>query len=67
MTRTEAELWAIAQDILTDKQLKVLRYWLDGHSTRKIATALELHEATVRGHLNAALRRMKPHLRKDAA
>ena len=65
--RTEAELLAIAEQILTTKQLRVLRHWLDGHSIRRIATALHLHEATVRGHRDAALRKMKPYLRKDKA
>jgi DNA-binding CsgD family transcriptional regulator len=65
--RSEDELMAIAKDVLTEKQLKVLGYWAAGHSTRRIALALDIHEATVRGHLAAAFRRMKPHLRKDAA
>lgn len=67
MTKTEAELWEIANQVLTQKQLRVLKYWVDGHSIRTIATALDLHESTIRGHLTAALRNMKPHLRKDAA
>ena len=65
--RTEAELLEIAERELTAKQLRVLLLWLDGHSTRRIATALDLHEATIRGHRDAALRRLKPYLRKDAA
>lgn len=65
--RTEAELLAIAEQELTSKQLRVLRYWLAGHSTRRIALALDVSEATVRGHRDAAFRKMKPYLRKDAA
>jgi DNA-binding CsgD family transcriptional regulator len=67
MTRREQELWAIAEEILTVKQLTVLRHWLDGHSIRHIAITLGLAEATVRGHRDRALQLMKPYLRKDVA
>ncbi len=65
--RTETELWEIAQRTLTEKQLKVMRYWLDGHSFRNIGITMNISESTARGHLDRAFRRMKPHLRKDAA
>ena len=65
--KSEAELWAIAERELTALQLKVLRHWLDGHSIRKIAIAMHRSEATIRGHRDRALQRMKPYLRKDAA
>lgn len=67
MTRRTDELLQIAETVCTPKQVRVLRYWLNGHSNRRIGIALGIHEATVRGHLNAALTRMKPYLRKDAA
>ena len=67
MTQRTDQLLQIANEVCTPKQVRVLTYWLNGHSNRKIAYALGIHEATVRGHLNAALLRMKPHLRKDAA
>lgn len=65
--RTEAELWAIADQVLTDLQRTVLRHWLNGWSIRRIAIAMNRSEATIRGHRDAALRHMKPYLRKDAA
>lgn len=57
----------LAEQLLTDKQLEVFRYWLDGHSNATIARALDLDESAVRRRLARALRRMRPHLRKDAA
>ena len=58
---------AIAERELTPKQLEVFRYWIDGHSNAKIARALDLDESAVRRRLARALRRMRPHLRKDTA
>lgn len=59
-----------AEQILTPRQLTILRDRLNGHSWRTIARAHDIHEATVRGHWNAALDRMHRHrdeLRKAAA
>ncbi len=61
------KLLAIAEQELTPKQLRVLKYWLAGHSYRRTAHALGISESTVRGHLDRALKRLKPHMRKEAA
>ena len=58
---------AIAERELTPRQLAVLKLWLAGHSTRRIGRALDIAEATARGHLDRALQKMRPHLRKDDA
>jgi DNA-binding NarL/FixJ family response regulator len=54
---------------LTSRQLEVLRHRLNGHSYRKIGDAMNLHEATVRGHYQAALKAIEPYsyLLKGAA
>ena len=51
-----------AEAVLTDRQLTVVRARVDGHSWDRIALALNLDEATVRGHWKRAVRRLKPHL-----
>lgn len=55
-----------AERELTTRQLTVLKLWLAGQSTRRIALALNIAEPTARGHLDRALQKMKPHIRKDA-
>ena len=65
--RTDAELRTIANEVLTDLQRIVIYHWLDGWSIRRIAIAMNRSEATIRGHRDAALRRLKPYIRKDAA
>ena len=57
----------LAEELLTPKQLEVFRYWLDGHSNATIARALDLDESAVRRRLARALRRIGPHLNRDAA
>lgn len=53
---------------LTPKQRDVLRARLErGMSFRQIASALDLHEATVRGHYEAALRNIAKHMKEEAA
>lgn len=61
------DLHALAQQHLTERQRRVLIARLNGHTYRRIADAYNIHEATARGHYQAALRRLEPHLRKDAA
>jgi len=57
----------LAEQILSDRQLTVLKDRLNGHSWRAIATAHGIHEATVRGHHQAALDRLERHLTQEAA
>ena len=59
----------IAERELTRKQLDVLKLWLAGAGTARIATMLDISEATARGHLKRARQKLKIHLRRteDAA
>lgn len=53
---------------LTPKQKRVLDLWLDGHSIRRIALAHGWSESNARHHLDAAIRKIRPHMpRKEAA
>lgn len=40
---------------------------IDGHPIRTVARAHNTSPATVRGHIDAGLRKLKPHMRKEAA
>lgn len=51
-----------ADGVLTPKQRAVVQARLNGHSWQRIAMSQDVDEATVRGHWNRALRRLKPHL-----
>lgn len=46
-----AERRALAERVLTKRQLRILKHRLAGHSYRTIALALHLDESTVRYHL----------------
>ncbi len=58
---------AINKARLTDRQATVLDLYLRHHSMRRIGLALDITEATARGHLDAALRKIRPHLKDEAA
>ena len=58
---------AIKAAQLTERQATVLDLYLKHHSIRSIARAHGVTEATTRGHLDAALRKIRPHLGKDEA
>ena len=53
-----------AENTLTPKQQAVLKHRLAGHSWRTIAQALNINEATARGHHKRALDRIRK-TRKD--
>lgn len=53
------------REILTPLQLKVIQDRLNGHTWARIAAAMNLDEATVRGHHKRAVRRIANHARKD--
>lgn len=57
----------LAQRVLTPRQLEVLRHRTNGVSYRKIAIALHVDEATIRGHERRAFTRLANALRKEAA
>lgn len=48
-----------AEQVLTPKQLDVLRMRVDGHSWAQIGAELGLGLSTVRGHHRAAIRRLR--------
>lgn len=56
---------AIAKANLTAKQALVLNAYLNGHSIRRIALANGWSEANARGHLDAAIRKIRPHMPKE--
>jgi DNA-binding CsgD family transcriptional regulator len=59
---------AIKAANLTPKQKLVLDLWLNGHSLRRIALAHGWSESNARHHLDAAIRKIRPHMpRKDEA
>lgn len=53
---------AIKAADLTERQATVLELWLRGNSMRSVARALEISEATARGHFDAAIRKIRPHM-----
>lgn len=61
-----ADRQAFIETILTPRQLEVLKARTNGHTWNTIATALNLDEATVRGHHKRALRKLA-NARKDHA
>jgi DNA-binding NarL/FixJ family response regulator len=64
---TEPDLHQLITTHLTPKQAQVFRDRLNGHPFTRIGHAYGITEATARGHYQAALRKLEPHLRKDAA
>jgi len=59
---------AIQAANLTERQALVLNHWLNGHSLRRIALAHGWSESNARHHLDAAIRKIRPHMpRKDEA
>ena len=58
---------AIKAANLTQRQTQVLDLYLKHHSIRTIARAHGVTETTTRNHLDAALRKLRPHITKDAA
>jgi DNA-binding CsgD family transcriptional regulator len=61
------ELRATAEQVLTPRQLDVLKLSTSGMSTRRIALTLDIAESTARGILIRAHQRLNIALRKDAA
>lgn len=60
------ETRAIAEEVLTRKQLDVFKLWANGYGAVRISLILGISEATVRGHLRRALQKLKPHIREAA-
>lgn len=60
------EVQIIAERELTRKQLDVLKLWLAGAGTARIAVMLGIAEATARGHLTRAKQKLKPYLEEAA-
>jgi DNA-binding CsgD family transcriptional regulator len=57
---------AIRKAQLTQRQHQVLELYLQHHSIRTISRAHGVTETTTRNHLDAAIRKLKPHITKDA-
>jgi DNA-directed RNA polymerase specialized sigma24 family protein len=58
-----ADIWQVAGDVLTDKQLRILELReRHGFSWRQIAYMVNVDVSTVRGHYNAAIRKIHNHL-----
>ena len=55
----DPERQAFITSTLTPRQLEILRLRIDGHSFQRIADALNLDEATIRGHHKRAKRRLE--------
>ena len=51
---------------LTERQLQVMRHMCEGLSNKQIANALDLTEATVKGHLTTVFRALKVSSRSQA-
>lgn len=60
------EVRTAAERVLTRRQLTVLQAVLKGMSYREIGLALGIHEATVRGHYDAAKRKLEPYMTEAA-
>jgi DNA-binding CsgD family transcriptional regulator len=58
---------AIAEEILTRKQLDVFKLWANGYGAVRISLILGVSEATVRGHLRRSLQKLKPYYVGEAA
>ena len=68
MTRTEPELWQIAEQVLTDKQLEACRLvWQRQLTVGQAAAILQIDRSAVRDRLRSATRNLATALRKDAA
>lgn len=66
--RREIELWQIAEQVCTQRQLEVCRLlWLRELSYRQAATMLRIAPATVQTHERAARRRITAHLEQRKA
>lgn len=59
---TIEDYWAVAKDVLTDRQYRVLELReRQCHSWRNIGYIIGLDPSTVRGHHQAAVRRLSDH------
>jgi DNA-binding NarL/FixJ family response regulator len=53
---TAAETAAAPPQVLTDRQMDVLRLLADGHANKQIARTLDIAEKTVKAHVSAIFR-----------
>lgn len=59
---------AIEAANLTPRQKRYIQLCIiDGHPIRTVARAENLAPATIRGHIDAGLKKLKPYMRKEAA
>jgi DNA-binding NarL/FixJ family response regulator len=53
-------------EILTPRELQVLRLLAEGHKTEEVATLMSISTATVRNHVEHVLRKLHAHSRLEA-
>jgi DNA-binding CsgD family transcriptional regulator len=65
---TETDVRAVAERVLTRKQLDVFKLWMAGAGTARIAIMLDVSQSTARVHLRRAQQKVKIEMeRKEAA
>jgi DNA-binding CsgD family transcriptional regulator len=62
---TWVEISDAALRVCTQRQIDVLRLWVVGMGTRRIALALDISEATAREHLVRARQKIKIEIERD--
>lgn len=67
MTYTTDQIRAVAERVLTPKQLSVFRLYTNGIGTSRIAIMLDISEPVARRTRDRALQLIAIELRKDAA
>lgn len=61
-------LEAIQKAQLTELQERYITLCIiEGHPIRTVARAHDIAPSTIRGHIDAGLRKLKPYMREDAA
>ena len=63
----DSDTRAIAERVLTRKQLDVFKLWCAEVGLRRIGIMLDIHEATARGHLRRAIQKIDIEKRRIAA
>lgn len=58
---------AVAEKVLTRKQLDVFKMWMAGMSDQRIAHTLDISTSTARGHRMRAIQKMEIEKRRVAA
>lgn len=62
-----ADRRSLIANVVTERQLEVLKATMDGHTTLTISRHLKIAEPTVRMHLERALSKLAPHINRNEA